>query len=128
MDHYSPTQAPVEIDYDPATGVAQLSYSGAVSAAGLYAAHEALHGLLNGRAVIGLVIDVLGSTPAYSSGELLEAMESCVADWPIERVALVTKTDRERLVMLMETVGFPQGVRVRSFAHPAEAQRFAAGV
>ena len=128
MDHYSPDQAPAEINYDPATGVAYLSYEGAVSAAGLSAAHEALHGLLNGRTIIALVIDVRRSTPAYSAAELLDAMENCVADWPLERVALVTEAVRERLVMLMETVGFPQGVRVRAFADAAAARRFAAGV
>ena len=128
MDHYNPAQAPAEIEYDPAAGVARIRYEGPVDAAGLFAAHEALHACVAGRAMIGLVIDVRDSDPAYNASELLEAMETCVAEWPLERVALISRTDRERLLMIMETVGFPQGVRVRAFAQADEARRFAAGL
>jgi hypothetical protein len=128
MDRYSPHAAPVDIEFDAGAALLIMRYVGKVSADGLQRAHDSLLDRLGGRAVTGLVLDVRESEPAYSPGELLENMESCVVDFPLERVALVTATDRERLIMLMETVAFPHGVRVRAFSSMDDARRFAAGL
>lgn len=128
MDRYSPQVAPVEIDFDAGAALVTLRYVGTVDAAGLERAHQALLETLRGRVPTGLVLDVRESQPAYSPGELLENMESCVSDFPLERVALVSSANRERLIMLMETVAFPHGVRVRAFSSMDDARRFAAGL
>lgn len=128
MDSYSPQVAPVEIDFDAGAAIVTLRYVGKISADGLKRAHDALLERLGGRTITGLVLDVRESEPAYSPGELLENMEVCVSDFPLERVALVTAADRERLIMLMETVAFPHGVRVRGFEALEDARRFAAGL
>ena len=125
MDHSNPPSAPVEISIDSA--VAALRYRGVITADGLAQAHEALLEAARDRTVVGVVIDVRDSRPAYSPGELLELMETGLTDLPLERLALVCGPDRERLVMLMETAAFPQGVRVRAFEDPDMARRFASG-
>ncbi len=128
MDRYSPQTAPVEIDFDAGAGLLTMRYVGRISAHGLNRAHHALLDRLAGRVITGMVLDVRESELAYSPGELIENMEVCVSDFPLERVALVAAADRERLIMLMETVAFPHGVRVRAFASLDEARRFAAGL
>lgn len=128
MDRYNPVTAPVEIDFDAGASLLTLRYFGTVDAAGLERAHQAVLATLGERSATGLVLDVRGSQPSYSPGELLGNMEACVADFPLERVALVSAAHRERLLMLMETVAFPHGVRVRAFYTLNEARRFAAGV
>jgi hypothetical protein len=127
MDHYNPAQTPAELAYDAGSAVAEVRYVGPVSASGLEASHEALLTLIKGRPVVGLIVDVRDSTPAYSPADGLSAMEACVAEMALERVAVLAGPGRERLVMLMETVGFGQGVRVRVLEQADEAWRFASG-
>ena len=129
MDHYNPPQTPAEIEFDAAARLALIRYAGSVSAEGLSAAHEALFTLLNGRPVAALIMDVRASTPAYSPAELIESVETCLADLPLERCAVVAPaTGRERLMMLLETIAFGHGVRVRAFGEPDQAKQFALGV
>ena len=127
MDRYNPAQTPAVIEYDTGAAVLFIRYEGKVSADGLHRAHEAVLDRVDGGEVLGLVIDVRQSQPVYSPSELVESMESCVADMALERVALVAEGSRERLVMLMETVACGHGVRVRAFADAHEARCFASG-
>lgn len=128
MDRYNPQSAPVDIEFDESAALVTLRYTGKVTADGLARAHQAMLDALNGRVALGLIIDVRDSEAAYTPAELLENMETRLGDLHLERIAVVTSGDRERLIMLMETVAFPHGVRVRAFASPDDALRFAAGL
>lgn len=128
MDRHNTRSAPVEITLDPAAAIVTLRYHGAITAEGLARAHEAMLDAVGDSEVVGIVIDVRDSRPAYSPGELLEQMEAGLTDLALERMALVYGADRERLVMLLETAAFSQGVRVRAFKDPDEARRFASGL
>lgn len=128
MESYNPTQTPADITLDTASAVLSIRYTGKVSAQGLARVHDAVLDTVAGRTVVGLVIDVSRSEAAYGPGDLLENMENCVADMALERVAVITQRDRAQLIMLMETVAFPHGVRVRATSDRHEAWRFASGV
>jgi hypothetical protein len=128
MDRFNPQTAPVAIDFDSAAALVTVRYLGQITASGLADAHEALIDALKGRSVVGLILDVRGSRPAYSTDELLESMEACIADLHLERIGVVAETDRERLVKLMETIAFAHGVRVRAFGCSRDAHSFAAGL
>jgi len=128
MDQHNPSSTPAEISYDPGAAVATIRYDGTVTSAALETAQEAMIEQLAGRPVLGLVIDARSSKPAYSPAELIEVLECGMTELALERLAVLAKADRDRLIMLLETVAFGHGVRVRAFDDPREALRFASGV
>lgn len=115
------TAGSTELAFDAETGRLELVFQGAVRAVDLTEACEKLAELIAERPVAAALIDARRSRAAYSAAELIEALEAALEYARPRRCAFVSDGERPDIVMLMETVGFPYGVRVKAYLDLAEA-------
>jgi len=118
----------VDIALEGGGSLATLRFTGAIRADDLHRAQRGLQDRLGGKTIAGLVLDARLSTPDYTPGQLLDALESCLELSSPQRCAFVTSEIREETLNLIETAGVPYAVRVRGFFDLDEGTRWAAGL
>lgn len=111
----SPSSHAVNVRFEDGCGLLTLSFEGAVGRPDLFTAHAKILEAVGRRPVLGVVLDVRRSTPAYSPADLIESVEQTLEDIAPRRCAFVSAKPRSEAVMLIETVSFPYAVRVQAF-------------
>lgn len=102
--------------YHPETGRLDCRFEGVIGADELRKANEALFEAAGDRPVRSVLIDARESTGEYAFSEMIASTEAFLERLEPRRCAMVSRTDRSRHVMLLETVAFPFAVKVRGFA------------
>ena len=130
MHHPRPTagSSRFQVSYERAAALAQIVYEGRIDPVTLEAACESLIETVGREPMIGLVIDVRHSQPAYDPAELTEAVEHCLATLALERCAVLVREERVRLVTLMQSAAVAYAVRVRAFDDAEDARRWVLSV
>lgn len=118
-----PPSAEIRAARDPDRLVCRLS--GPVDAGRLAAAADALVDCAreNGAGAASAVeIDLRGGRMGYSFADLITACERVLASIRPLRVAVIgAEGGADTHVMVLQTVSFPHGCRVRRFSHPGPA-------
>lgn len=127
MDRPSSDAATLTLIFDHATGLITMTFVGEVTYADLQSANRRLAHAGQGEQVRGILIDARQSSGTYSPAELVSIIETACAHTAPPRCAMLTATPREQLIMLVETVAFPRGIKVRRFEDSADAYAWAAG-
>lgn len=120
--------ATVRIHLEPGARLLTLVFEGAVGPTLLQQAQAGIAEAADRMAVDGVVIDARRSRPDYSPAALIDAVERTLEAVAPRRCALVSVGERNREIMLIETVSFPYAVRVRAFASLDDARAWAVGM
>jgi hypothetical protein len=123
MDQYNPEGGPVRLARKSAPDRLQCVFQGEIDEAALREAAQRVRDALTSQNAPGAVeLDLRASRTRYAFSDLIVAAEQVLAAVRPGRIALIGEPGHtDTHLMVLETVTFPHGTRVRRFSDPAAA-------